>query len=64
LLNIQPNSEAILWVTGKFIRLFEGPYFVSRIIPLTKFELKDDRGKIKGEFNLKSLKVYHEATDQ
>jgi hypothetical protein len=52
LLRIQPISDAVLGVTGKFIRPFEGPYFVSRIIPPSAFELTDGKGKIKGEFNL------------
>jgi hypothetical protein len=64
LLRIQPNLEAVLAVTAKFIRSFEGPYFVSRITSPSTFELTDERRKVKGEFKLKSLKAYQETTHQ
>jgi hypothetical protein len=63
LVRTQHNSDAVAGVTGKFVRPFEGPYIVSRLIPPSTVEVCDDEGKSKGVFNWKSLKVYREATD-
>ena len=59
----QPSSDAIVGVTGKFIRPYEGPYMISKVIPPSTVEVCDRNGKIKGQFNLKSIKVYKEADD-
>jgi hypothetical protein len=58
----QPSSDAIAGVTGKFIRPYEGPYMISKVIPPSTVEVYDSNGKIKGQFNWKSIKVYKEAT--
>jgi hypothetical protein len=58
------NSDAVAGVTGKFIRPFEGPYVVSRLIPPSTVEVRDDEGKFKGNFNWKSIKAYVESTSQ
>jgi hypothetical protein len=63
LVRTQPNSDAIAGVTGKFIRPYEGPYIISKIIPPSTVEVWDRNGKFKGQFNLKSIKVYKEAND-
>jgi hypothetical protein len=57
----QPCSDAIAGVTGKFIRTYEGPYMISKVIPTSTVEVRDRNGKFKGQFNLKSIKVYKEA---
>jgi hypothetical protein len=33
LVRTQPSSDAIAGVTGKFIRSYEGPYMISKVIP-------------------------------
>ena len=58
----QPSSNAIAGVTEKFIRPYEGPYMISKVISPT-VEVCDRNGKFKGQFNLKSIKVYKEADD-
>jgi len=63
LVRTQPSSDVIAGVTGKFIRPYEGPYMISKVIPPSTVEVCDRNGKIKGQFNLKSIKVYKEADD-
>jgi hypothetical protein len=63
LVRTQPNSDAIAGVTGKFIRPYEGPYMISKVIPTSTVEVCDGNGKFRGQFNLKSVKVYKEAND-
>ena len=48
-------------MTGKFIRRYEGPYMISKVIPPSTVEVCDRNGKTKGQFNLKSSKVYKKA---
>ena len=63
LVRTQPTSDAIAVITGKFTRPYEGPYMISKVIPHSTVEVCDRNGKIKGQFNLKSIKVYKEADD-
>jgi transposase InsO family protein len=63
LIRSQPISDAIAGVTGKFIRPFEGPYTISKLIPPSTVELCDSKGKVRGTFNWKSIKRYQEATE-
>jgi hypothetical protein len=57
------NSDAVAGVTGKFIRPFEGPYIVRRLIPPSTVEVCDSEGKSKGVFNWKSIKPYQKAAE-
>jgi hypothetical protein len=43
-----------------FIHPYEGPYKISRAIPLSTYELSTTSGKVRGAFNKKSLKPYVE----
>ena len=61
LVKTQPTSDAVAGVTGKFIRPYEGPYKISKLIPPSTVEVCDSNGKVKGQFNWKSIKVYKEA---
>jgi len=36
--------------------IFEGPFFVSKNLDHSAYELKDEWGKVRGEFNKKQLK--------
>jgi hypothetical protein len=47
---------------GKFLHPYEGPYLIAKIIPPSTFELADEKGRIRGQFNKKLLKAYREAT--
>ena len=60
LVRAQPPSEAAVGVTAKFIHPYEGPYIISRVIPPSTYELSTTSGKVRGEFNKKSLKPYLE----
>ena len=60
LVRAQPASDAAVGVTAKFIHPYEGPYIISRVIPPSTYELSTASGKIRGEFNKKSLKPYLE----
>jgi hypothetical protein len=42
------------------LQLFQGPYWISKILGHSAYELKDEQGKIRGEFNKKQLKQYKE----
>jgi len=60
LVRAQPASDAAVGVTAKFIHPYEGPYIISRVIPPSTYELSTTNGKVSGEFNKKSLKLYQE----
>jgi len=50
-------------VTGKFIRPYEGPYLISKVISPSTIEVCNRNGRFIGQYNLKSTKVYKEAND-
>jgi hypothetical protein len=62
LLKRETLSEATRGITAEIPRLFTGPYIVCKLIPPNTYELMDDKGWVKGHFNLKSLKAYKQAT--
>jgi hypothetical protein len=47
LVRLQPSSDAIAGVTGKFIGPFEGPYVIDTLKPLSTIEGCDSNIKIK-----------------
>ena len=53
-------SDAVKGITAKFMYIFEGPFLVSKILERSAYELKDEWGKVRGEFNKKQLKQYRE----
>jgi hypothetical protein len=63
LLKTQPVSDAATAVTSKFIRPYEGPYLITKVIHPSTYELADEKGKIRGQFNKRSLKPYRVAAD-
>jgi len=56
----QPISDAVRGITPKILHLFQGPYRISKILGYSAYELRDDQGKLTGEFNKKQLKQYKE----
>jgi hypothetical protein len=60
----QPTSDAMLGITSKFQRPFEGPFVVHRKINPSIYELVDSRGKTRGIFSLEQLKPYLEETPE
>jgi len=63
LLRTQPVSDATAGVTAKFLHPYEGLYVITRIIPLSTFELADEKARVRGQFNKRLLKAYKEATN-
>jgi hypothetical protein len=53
-------SNAVKGITAKFMYIFEGPFLVSKILEHSAYELKDEWGKVCGEFNKKQLREYRE----
>jgi hypothetical protein len=58
LVKTQPLPDAVKGKASKFLHLFQGPYWISKVLGHSAYELKDGQGKVKGEFNKKQLKQY------
>ena len=58
LLKCQPTSDAALGITAKFMRPFDGPWVITKIIPTSCYEISDKEGKIRGTFHKIALKKY------
>jgi len=50
LLKFQPASDAALGLTAKFMRPFDGPWVITKIIPPSCYEISDTEGKIRRPF--------------
>jgi hypothetical protein len=48
LVRTQPMSDAIRGISAKFIYIFEGPFWISKVLDHSAYELRDGRGKIRG----------------
>jgi hypothetical protein len=46
------------------LHLFQGPYWISKILGHSAYELKDEQGKVRGEFDKKQLRKYNELHTQ
>jgi hypothetical protein len=57
LLTTPHQSDMEKDVTAKFQRPYEGPYYVTRIVNPSIYEISDARGKSKGIFNKGSLRL-------
>jgi hypothetical protein len=44
-------SDAIKGMTSKFMHVFEGPYITTKLLDHSAYELRDESGKLRGEFN-------------
>jgi hypothetical protein len=51
-------SYAIKGMTAKFMLLYDGPFFISKLYPHSAYKLTDENGK--SEFSKKALKPYRE----
>jgi hypothetical protein len=60
LVKSQPISDAVKGITSKFLHLFQGPYRISKVLGHSAYELPDEQGKIRDEFNKTQLKRYKE----
>jgi hypothetical protein len=59
----QPMSDAVRGITSKFMYIYEGPFWISKILDHSAYELKDECGKVRGEFNKRQLKPYREERE-
>jgi hypothetical protein len=57
LVRTQPSSDAIARVTGKFIRPYEGPYVISKVISPSTVEVCDKNRKFRGQYNFEGNKA-------
>ena len=64
LVRTQPMSDAIKGMTSKFMHVFEGPYIITKLQDHSAYELRDESGKLWGEFNKKQLRQYQEPDDE
>jgi hypothetical protein len=45
-------------VTQKFMRPYEGPFRITKVVSPSIFEISDEKGRVKGTFNKRSLKQF------
>jgi ribonuclease HI len=62
LVRIQPMSDAIQGTTAKFMLLYNGPFYISKVYPHSAYELIDEDGRSRGKFSKKALRPYREET--
>jgi len=55
LVKTQPISDAVRGITWKFLRLFQRPYRISKVLGHSAYELRGYQGKVRGEFNKKKV---------
>jgi len=55
LVKTHPISDAVRGITSKFLHLFQRPHRISKVLSHSAYELRDDQGKVRGEFNRKQL---------
>jgi hypothetical protein len=60
LVKTRPISDAVRGITSKCLHLFQGPCRISKVLGHSAYELRDEQGKVRGEFNKKQLKQYKE----
>jgi hypothetical protein len=60
LVKSQPMSDAIKGMKSKFMLLYDGPFFISKLYPHSAYELMDENRKARGKFSIKALKPYKE----
>jgi hypothetical protein len=46
------------------MNVFEGPYIIIKLLDHSAYELRNEIGKLRGEFNQKHLRLYQEADDE
>jgi hypothetical protein len=63
LVKCQPVSDASQGSTSKFIRVYEGPFCISKVINPNIYEVSDEKGKLRGMFNLRHMKPYLDSAN-
>jgi hypothetical protein len=60
----QPMSDVIKGMPSKFMQVFEGPYIITKLLDYSAYELRDESGKLQGEFNKKQLRQYQKPDEE
>jgi hypothetical protein len=47
LVKVQPVSDATQVITSKFMHVYEGPYFICKVLNHSAYEVKDEKGKVR-----------------
>jgi hypothetical protein len=63
LVKTQPMSDDVRGITSKFMYIYEGPFWISKVLDHSAYELEDEWGKVRGEFNKRQLKQYREEKE-
>jgi len=58
LVESQNLSDALAGVIVECKNVHQGPYVISTILPHSAYEIVDDKGRLRGEFNRKQIKPY------
>jgi hypothetical protein len=58
LVKSQLITDALHRVTAKFIPIYCGPYIIAQTITPSTYELSSSDGKIRGEFNKRTYKLF------
>jgi hypothetical protein len=58
LIKSQNQSDATKGVIDKYIHVYQGPYIINKILPISTYETVDNKEKFRGEFNKGQLKPY------
>jgi hypothetical protein len=59
----QYQSDAAKGIINKFMHVYQGPYITHKVLPHSSYELEDSKGKLRGEFNKRQLKLYRTDGD-
>jgi hypothetical protein len=58
LIRCQPQSDQSRGISAKFQRPYDGPWFITRIIPQAIYEVSDSLGRTRGTFHKKAIKPF------
>jgi hypothetical protein len=58
LVKSKPVSDASKGITGKFQRLYEGPFVIKEVVNVYLYKLQSKSGNSKGLFHISHLKPY------
>jgi hypothetical protein len=59
----QNQSDAAKGVIDKCMHLYQGPYIINKLLPHSTYEIVDNKGRLRGEFNKSQLKPYRTEND-
>jgi hypothetical protein len=60
LVKTQPVSDAARGLTAKFMHIYEGPFMIGKSVGHDTYQIREESGKVRGEFNKRQLKPYRQ----